>query len=160
MVLLIACLHAIPVFLTAVIFKSRGALFISALIFASLGVLTGNPTYILVDVIAVITAYVICRGFLSEDTGIPISSWLIFIVAGTLIYIYVENGGQFPDQKKDVHNTDVEKSLGKSKRPVINNVQDAEYQRQLELLYPNSARLNHCLNLRTQEETNRCVQNQ
>lgn len=52
-VLFIAALHAVPVVLIAVVSGSRVAVFVTACVSAAVGVLTGNPLYIAIDLIFV-----------------------------------------------------------------------------------------------------------
>jgi hypothetical protein len=56
-VIFIALLHGVPVFLIGAMTKSKVALTLSAVVAAAVGVMTGNPAYIAVDLIAVAVAF-------------------------------------------------------------------------------------------------------
>lgn len=54
-VFLIAAMHGIPVFLSALVFRNKTALWIAAAVMAVVAGATGNPSYMFVDWIGVAT---------------------------------------------------------------------------------------------------------
>lgn len=54
-VFLIAIMHGIPVFLSALVFRNKTAIWIAAAIMAVMAGATGNPSYMFVDWIGVAT---------------------------------------------------------------------------------------------------------
>lgn len=59
MVLLIAVGLALPVVLSGVIFRNRKAVLFAALIMGGVGIATGNPAFILADLVGVAVGYFI-----------------------------------------------------------------------------------------------------
>lgn len=70
-IVLIMLLHALPVFLIGILSQSRGLLLLAALISAGIGILSGNPRYAGLDLIAVVAAYWLTVGLIPEPTSTP-----------------------------------------------------------------------------------------
>ena len=66
-VLAVALMHTIPVFLIGALSKSKKFLTIAAIFFAILGVVIGNPAYVVVDLIAVGIAYFLGISFINGN---------------------------------------------------------------------------------------------
>lgn len=60
MIYLIALLHALPVLVIGLASENRSKTINAAVFMGSLGVITGNPAYILIDLLAVVVACWIC----------------------------------------------------------------------------------------------------
>lgn len=54
-------MHAVPVFATAAYFKSKKATLVVAFLMSAIGVVSGNPAYMLMDFIAIGAALYICN---------------------------------------------------------------------------------------------------
>lgn len=67
-ILLIALVPAVIVFFIAVGTESKFKTTVAALIAAAIGVLTGNPAYMALDIIAVIVAYWLSMSLLRDET--------------------------------------------------------------------------------------------
>ena len=60
MFLLIALAHAIPVFIAAAVAEKRSSVIWTALVMIAIGVMTGNPAYAALDIIAVAAVTWLC----------------------------------------------------------------------------------------------------
>ena len=102
MYLLIALLHAVPVFVVAAVTKSRAVTGFTAVLMACVGAVTGSPTYIFLDVVAVGVATIVSFGIVTGPsrtessliakffTGIlkvGVGSVLAFVLLLSLIHI-------------------------------------------------------------------------
>jgi hypothetical protein len=67
MVLFIAIGLALPVILSGIIFRQKKVTLFAAIIMAGVGVATGNPHYIMADLIGVVAGYFIGIQFSSES---------------------------------------------------------------------------------------------
>jgi len=66
-VLLIMLLHGVPVFIIGIWSDSKGLLAISAIISGLIGVLTGNPVWMLADLFSVFIGYSLASSFMTSD---------------------------------------------------------------------------------------------
>ena len=70
-VLFITLLHAVPVYVIAVLTKSKRALIFAAVVAGIIGVATGNPAYMVADLIGVAIAFALGISFIDEQKPSP-----------------------------------------------------------------------------------------
>lgn len=71
MYLLFALAHGVPVFIAAAISESKVAIVCTAVVMVAVGVATGNPAYLFLDVLAVGVTSWICWSNISPSIKIP-----------------------------------------------------------------------------------------
>jgi len=118
MVLLIALLHAVPVFVLAALTGNKTAIFFTAVLMGIVGLFTGSPAYLFVDVIAVTFAAWVCMtnitsspnkkqsevgifftGMLKDGISIVVTLGLVFVVLLGAIMGYNRFYGDCADTK-------------------------------------------------------------
>jgi hypothetical protein len=175
MVFYIVLLQAIPVFIIALWTKSKVALIIAAIIAGIIGVVTGNPAYMLADLIGVVIAFGLGISFInSQKPFVPPklenpaskdgdSPWGL-VVIGLLVaaYFYIT-----PARNPPPPPTSPVVQLGQSAQPV--NIESKPLQPTLikHIIKPSKASsvhkneansdLRHCLSLKTDAEIMRCA---
>ena len=121
MYLLIALLHAVPVFVVAAVTESKSATVITAVIMGAVGALTGSPAYIALDILAVVATAWVClqnnsstsrsknetpsklglffSGMLSDLVSIVLTLSIAFGIFGGAIIFYNRVYGDCSDKK-------------------------------------------------------------
>jgi len=121
MYLLIALLHAVPVFFVAAVTESKSATVITAVIMVAIGALTGSPAYIALDLLVVAVTAWIClqnttptsnskntspsklslffSGMLSDLVSIILTMSIAFGIFAVAIIFYNRTYGACSDRK-------------------------------------------------------------